>query len=808
MATTFPTYPATTFEQAVELSIFASTQLHNIINGDATTTIETENGDIPSVRKALVDNFYFKTPIKWVSGTTSTEFNQLYYFYDSEVLNGWYYAPSATTDNPVALGSTPSGDDNWVLYTPVSQAIPTQVYPWYVEVTQQQTTISPPYTFDTAIVVYNGVVLTATKDYTITDSVITFTSPLEVETDSEYPDILFCYLGKVEEGDPDTNYVTYLNLTKNTAAGLIGTTSGKTLQEVFDVQNKKIFFSNLVADSTEDQTELFQSEVNSLESGMIYITPTGTIISQMVIIPSLTNVDFYFKGTKFKRPDNVDPTDTDQIRFNRINNCKCYGLYVDGNRDNLPVTGSDSTNLYGRVLGWRIGNNSSMCYFEDVTMVDQLYCGSQWGKNITNITITGVTYDNIGEHVFYISGKGGGSNKHIVIEDVKGGSLGINSNNVAESHTCGLIKSAQSDSTGVAVAGNDNDDFILRRVVMDQSVTPGYAAVAVINGYLNNLEIDDLVVGANIGGILSPLGRANNVKLNNIRGSSSTVGCPLVWSYPTDVTAIDSWKASNIYLLGSYNQPHIQLFSLIENFIIPRFTSSADQANTVFSSNKRTIFRNGTINSAAAASLLQYVARDFIFDKVVFSTTVSGTSAPVDYIGQNSYTSGATVWFDGCKWNSSGNYSVGTYNDLSNIRITNSIGPLKQIYCRASTALAKLTLSSVEMSSSSQPPVVSSKISVKSLKNVVTSDGLRDLAEYRGSWTITTGLTSIGYDLTNVLIGAVDPKSIQITPRTNLYGATKFWVTVSGNTVTINTDIAATASMTFNILVQAGTQES
>ncbi|BBK09263.1 hypothetical protein [Klebsiella phage 05F01] len=231
MATTFPTYPATTFEQAVELSIFASNQLHNVINGDATTTIETENGDIPSVRKALVDNFFFKTPIRWVSGGTSTVFNQLYYFYDDEVVNGWYYAPSATTENPVSLGSTPVGDDNWVLYTPVSRSTPAEVYPWYVEISQQQTSVSPPYTFDTAIVVYNGVVLTATKDYTITDSVIHFTSPLEIEPDAEYPDILFCYLGKVEEGDPETNYVTYNSLATSTAADIIGTSDGSSVED-------------------------------------------------------------------------------------------------------------------------------------------------------------------------------------------------------------------------------------------------------------------------------------------------------------------------------------------------------------------------------------------------------------------------------------------------------------------------------------------------------------------------------------------------------------------------------------------------
>ncbi|WOZ56478.1 hypothetical protein GHCGIGKI_00120 [Klebsiella phage P01] len=580
------------------------------------------------------------------------------------------------------------------------------------------------------------------------------------------------------------------------------------MQYWIDLVNKKVLFSKLDGTSLLDQTSAFQSEVNSLTNGMEYYTPKGTIIARMVIFPTLANMVFNFKGTIFKRPNGVDPTDTDQIRFNRLNNCIIRGLYVDGNRDNLPVTGSDSNNLYGRVLGWRLGNNSSMCYFEDVTMVNQLYCGSQWGNNITKITIEGITYDMIGEHVFYISGKGGGSNKHLYFNNIKGGSCGINSNNADESHTCAFMKSAQSDATGAAVIGNDNDDFVITDIIMAQDVTPGYAVVAVINGYLNNLTVKNLTVGANVGGVLSPLGRADNVLLDGVKGSSDTVGCPLVFSYPSGVEKIDNWEAKNINLPGAYNQPHIQLFSLLENFVISRFTSSADQVSTVFSAGKRTILRQGIINSSSAASLLQYVARDFIFEDIVFNATISGSVGAIDYIGQNAYTDGARVVVKGSKFAHAGSYSVGIMNALAKLELIDCFNSLKQIYCRGSTALGKLTMDNVEMSASAQPPVVASKISVKALKNVVTSDGARDLTEYKNVWTIANGLTSIGYDLTNVLIGAVDARAIQVSPRTNLYGANKFWVTVSGNTVTINIDAAATAAISFNVVVRTGNQEA
>nr|DAY73795.1 MAG TPA: hypothetical protein [Caudoviricetes sp.] len=231
---TYPIYPATTFTQAVELTIFSSNQLHDVINGDALTTVETENGDVPTLRKALVDNFYFKTPIEWVAGESSTIFNQLYYYNGTLSASGWYYAPQATADNPVAMGGTPVDDDNWRLYQPATQSIPAQVYPWYTEITSTTTSVSPPYEFDTAIVTLNGVVLTPTKDYTIANNIITFTSSLVPEPDAEYADILFCYIGKIEEGNASTNYVTYNALATSTAAALIGTASGENLQEVLN----------------------------------------------------------------------------------------------------------------------------------------------------------------------------------------------------------------------------------------------------------------------------------------------------------------------------------------------------------------------------------------------------------------------------------------------------------------------------------------------------------------------------------------------------------------------------------------------
>ena len=104
----------TTYSEAVEQTITAGEQIHQIVNGTATTEVTVEDGSkVPSIRKALLDNFYFKDPIAWQVGQTENVFNQLRQFTDGS----WWYAPSATASNPVSMGSTPVGNPLWKVYS-------------------------------------------------------------------------------------------------------------------------------------------------------------------------------------------------------------------------------------------------------------------------------------------------------------------------------------------------------------------------------------------------------------------------------------------------------------------------------------------------------------------------------------------------------------------------------------------------------------------------------------------------------------------------------------------------------------------
>lgn len=107
----------TKFEQAVDQVVEDSERLHKVVNGAATETVVTEDGSlIPTVRKAFLDNLFFKTPpLPWVAGQQTTVFNQLY-AYTGERGVQWWYAPGATESSPVTLPTNPVNNVNWRLY--------------------------------------------------------------------------------------------------------------------------------------------------------------------------------------------------------------------------------------------------------------------------------------------------------------------------------------------------------------------------------------------------------------------------------------------------------------------------------------------------------------------------------------------------------------------------------------------------------------------------------------------------------------------------------------------------------------------
>ncbi len=119
-------YPADTFKEGVDLTIEASNQLARVVRGDANTEVTVADGStIPSIRKAQTDSMYFKEPELWMTGQTETDYLQLKkYIAPTTGKESWWFAKGALVSNPIAMGTSPFGDNNWTLYTPEDLFIP------------------------------------------------------------------------------------------------------------------------------------------------------------------------------------------------------------------------------------------------------------------------------------------------------------------------------------------------------------------------------------------------------------------------------------------------------------------------------------------------------------------------------------------------------------------------------------------------------------------------------------------------------------------------------------------------------------
>lgn len=580
---TYPVYPATTFTQAVELTIFASNQLHDVINGDALTTVETENGDIPTLRKALVDNFYFKTPINWVEGESATVFNQLYYFDGTLATSGWYYAPQATLDNPIAMGSTPLNDDNWRLYQTAKESIPAQVFPWSTEITQVTSSIVPPYEFDTAIVTYNSAVLVLGKDYTITNNTLTFTPALVPEPDAEVPDILFCYIGKVEEGNPNTNYVTYNSLNTLSGAQLIGTDSGKNLQTTLnDIGYNLASVEKLMTDVTDKSPVHTHGFYKSMDGGHGDWYKTGNTDSTKAGTHDVSKALVYnAKGTEYAlniAVDNISVLANGAKSYDyakcvdkTTDDFVCLGQVINGIESHLTLgvstannidtyDGGKRTNIIVPTDSYRIGKEAAKLYSGVAYQLNAsrifVFAGASYQYSVTGKRLNGFQHG-----VDEITEKWEAVNRGVYWGSVSLQNTSIHGGTLFGDHTIRSLRDDCSSGVGVLVLnpeGFSTHGLLIRETFMWALVETTAEVEATEfnqNGHaFDNDSIDyKYIVDAWVNaGITSRFGNFNRTAHNNSKfmgGRRGTYrnGCDWSALYNCEVTNRLAWRnAANV----------------------------------------------------------------------------------------------------------------------------------------------------------------------------------------------------------------------------------------------------------------------
>lgn len=526
---------------------------------------------------------------------------------------------------------------------------------------------------------------------------------------------------------------------------------------------------------------------------------SGTMLATHVVFPPLTNFNLDFSGLVFKVKDGHDPLDNELIRFDSLQNGVVTNFETNGNKNNV-IDVDNCISSFGRILNWRLGNYSTNVTFNGLGMYDALYCGSQWGHNISNILLLNVHYDQIGEHVFYISGLGGGNNRNIHWRGVVGGSFGLNLNNAVNNikHDTHFIKSAQTIG--------DNDNWSLRDAVFTQVQNAAYAANIVSNGDLNTLYLKNIKVGMNIDAILYPVGNAYNVKIDGIKQINTLEngkGTRLIYSKISELR-MKKWEAKNLQLSNVYSHTNIGMFDCIEDSILGRCDTSALQPNEYENDSRKIVFKNVTFMNTPVFS---HVEHDFVLKSCIFSeksfrclANIGGTINRqgkwvniLDCVAPSSFTSPITVANENC------NLRIKNFTDYDD----KGLSPLNMD--SRINRINRLEVDGYKCRNTTDNPLGNVIANYYDLNHIISQDGHRNWLHYHGILEIPQGSTSISYDLSNRLARAPTRKEISIKPQANLNKESfiGYQFDISGFIVTVYTDTAVTAPyIVFDVKVE------
>ena len=581
-------------------------------------------------------------------------------------------------------------------------------------------------------------------------------------------------------------------LTPGKGIGMIGA-YGETLQAVLDRLRRRVVFSKMIADGTSaglgtDNTAVFQSELSALRPGDIYITPPGYCVITHALCPSVRDVHFEFTATRFILKSGFDPLDREMLRFGTLTDCHVAGFYTDGNVANVPDAPLTSDLRYGRVLNWRLGNFSTRTRFTNLSMVNSQYCGAQWGSNIKDIVLDGIYYDNIGEHVFYISGQGGGLNTDLEWLNTRGGSFGVNPRNTVGLHECSFIKSFQ--TVGL------NNRWRVRHGVFEQAVPPTQAATLVINQDLLALTLEDIHIGDNIGSLLYPRGRCDYVTLRGIRKLGAGTAPKLIHSH-VDGLSLKRWVAHDMDFTNSYELDHIQLFDLITDSILPRWATSATRVGE-FATGRVVRFERVRFDKIGYA---RYFEHDFVFVGCTFRDTTTGAFGAVEAVGETMYTNGKWLRFEQCRFVGGHSYSASVSSAAARVAVVGCTGPVPQLNARNSVVVQYVLLDDVEVVPTLNPLARMPSLGA-TVQAVRSADGSRNWGAYTNTWSITTGQTSVSFPLGAVLAAPFAATDVAVSPANSGAASSNWWVTVADATITITVSAPAAAPLQFHIKVK------
>lgn len=583
---------------------------------------------------------------------------------------------------------------------------------------------------------------------------------------------------------------------------LIKAFSGSPVGTVFSYTRS--YVSKIFGDGTDKTAEL-QAELNavaainnSIGGGLFYsFRGRGVVLTGLVVMPTCSNMTFDFTGTTFKTPDGYDPLDKDIFRFNSIRDSVVHGMSFDGNIGNVVDTGTQGQNV-GRMIMLRLGNGSKNCKFYNTKFRNAPYCASQWGNNIDNITFDGIDTDNIGEHVFYISGTGGGAATNLTFKNIVAGSHGVNPNARWEynggspilGHETVMFKSSQTAGA--------NKNWVIENLTIKQTTDNGYAYAILTADYLHSWKLKNIFIYGNIlDAVFYPRHECYYGEVDGVFAMDTTVNCRLVYSSP-GVIETKNIVARNVQLPNSSTQEHIQVFDCIQDSTLWTIRTSALSTGT-YAGGKKVVFERVKFYRAFS---LQHVNFPFILRDCEYldSTIVAGTGM-IDPIGNVEFASDAYVRVDGGKMYNTAGYSLATQNNNARVELMNIKG-IMPVFTRAGTSMASLTMENLTAALTPNPVNPAVVATLSSFHNVKSTDGTRNFTKYKGSVSIAVGATANTRDLSAVLLRQPTPAEVRLVPTNSVAAAIGYYVTITGYSITITLASSPSGSAaTYDLLV-------
>ena len=399
-----------------------------------------------------------------------------------------------------------------------------------------------------------------------------------------------------------------------------------------------------VTNGVTDWTNAFQQAFNDLPNCGTLIIPNVEYYVSKAILENKNSIIIQCDGV-IKNVPNLQPS-YGTIFVKNCSNSQFIGLKFNGNKDNVLDNNEAGVDCVLAI------ENLLNCDFINLNMENTIWSACCSSGNCSNITFRNVNFNNIGEHVFYMSGEG---NVNIDWNNIKGSNIGVHPNCP---HNGNVVKGRMVKDKTIL-----HDNWKLNEIYLEQTTQVNYNPFicwvydvknVVIKKSENKGNCYFIVVGKNSEKI-----EIKDCNINNV----------CVWNISPEVKKLPIIKIKNSTITGY--EPCLNLITEFDNCIINMTNNFTDKVVSLKSLEKTTI-NNTTFYTGENKIWWKNFNQDLIFNNCNFikNDNLINNADIFIRIGETSADNTKTLEFNNCNLDINYAGSVGFYKPIK-LKITN-----------------------------------------------------------------------------------------------------------------------------------------